>query len=1114
LGFSDTFIETATWGTPPQNSRNNGIKTSLRVDRGGGASLVKVDLNSVPTNSLVNSAKIKFYNYTPATLNRRIKLYPMLKAWDEGNQNGDIINASGERGATAEYAFSYFTGEGTNDTWGQSGLKLSTDYASSEFSYLDVLGVGWYEADITNQVQTWVRNPSSNFGFFMKDYTSYQAGNPDQREFYSSQYADANLRPVLEVTYNPDTPLVSAENIENFEWVNGAPVQLNGSGSSNGSGEIFSWSILSKAYGSNVTESAISPNNSTGAVTPNFVPDVAGEYTLRLTVTNSLGYSAFSDSNIRVLSIPASHPRIFLTPDKLQFLRDKRTANTADWARFLNYANGSGLNNVIDQALAYQVTGDVAYGTRGVTNLMNYIATNTSVSTAGSGGSNASTVGLGFDWLFPLLTNQQKIDIVAYLKIQVEGQWNINLISWHNFSAGTTYRVGIAGLATYGNNADAKSWIDYARYDRFGDLMLKGFEINGAGGGWPEGSGYEFSALSLFKYAEAVYTATGERLFDSHSWFKDYLSYSLFSQLPQKKIKYGFEYMESPQMGDMERNRETFYTYRRLLAQTAIGMYQGTDEAEKLQWYLNRNPISPGSAFAYDEFLRFNPNQAETEPTTLSHFAPGLGRVFLRSSNTDPNSTHIGFYAGDHYTYHQDMVQGSFTIYKQGDLAVKSGIYDGYGDTGANSHLLAYNSRTISSNSMLVCKPDEFFDNYRAGTHGVNDCGQTSDGWSEGVSPSLEKWQSDSSYDSSDIDFFKDTEDYSYIKSDITNAYNPNKLSKFTRELVYLRPEENEEFVVTFDKVISTDANYEKRWLLHFLNEPIIDGNSTNISLGEDEYAGSLVSADAESGRLFEKALLPKNKKIKKIGGQIKKTVTGFSENSVTDSAANLIPNSLVGNTLSFTNSYGLFNRQYPIISNTATTVVVDTAGFSNFVSLGIANGDVFSVGKDYWVNGKNYPATRTDFEEDYGAYRIEIIPTVPALEDNFLNVMQPTSTSTSNMSEATLIEGESVQGAFINATTPRVVIFSKNSDKLSDASYSISYNISVTGKHLILNLESGNYDVYKNGAKIYENIPAGTDGSLFFTSLGGSSFQVIKDGQVINVDVIAPSAPTGLGVV
>ncbi len=93
-------------------------------------------------------------------------------------------------------------------------------------------------------------------------------------------------------------------------------------------------------------------------------------------------------------------------------------------------------------------------------------------------------------------------------------------------------------------------------------------------------------------------------------------------------------------------------------------------------------------------------------PTKLSHIAEGMGYVYIRSDWTK-DATWFAFWAGPHVDLHQHLDQGAFNIYKRRDLAIKSGSYDA--GSATTDHSVAYYTRTISANGILIIDPEEQF---------------------------------------------------------------------------------------------------------------------------------------------------------------------------------------------------------------------------------------------------------------------------------------------------------------------------------------------------------------------------------------------------------------------
>jgi hypothetical protein len=87
---------------------------------------------------------------------------------------------------------------------------------------------------------------------------------------------------------------------------------------------------------------------------------------------------------------------------------------------------------------------------------------------------------------------------------------------------------------------------------------------------------------------------------------------------------------------------------------------------------------------------------------------------------------------------------------------------------------------------------------------------------------------------------FESNATYDYMLGDATNAYDPSKLSKFTRQVVYLKPD----IFVIFDRVLTTNAGIENKWVVDPAATPQDQGNG-------------LITVDNGSGALWIKRLLP-----------------------------------------------------------------------------------------------------------------------------------------------------------------------------------------------------------------------------------------------------------------
>ena len=220
---------------------------------------------------------------------------------------------------------------------------------------------------------------------------------------------------------------------------------------------------------------------------------------------------------------------------------------------------------------------------------------------------------------------------------------------------------------------------------------------------------------------------------------------------------------------------------------------------------------------------------------------------------------------------HPHMSIGQFSLYYKGNLAIDSGNYNGSAGGYGSSHDKNYYKRTIASNCVTVFDPDEKFywatGNgpgigylYGTGEEVANDGGQK---FRINVRDYDEFKEIDAMArtDGSYIGPNKQTPEFSYLKTDLTNAYS-DKISEYNRYMVFMDLD-NEDYpaaLVVFDVVESSNKAFKKVWNLHSIEEPEVSGNTTVISRTEDGFNGKLVN----------KTLLPEtgNFNIEKVGGE------------------------------------------------------------------------------------------------------------------------------------------------------------------------------------------------------------------------------------------------------
>src|SRR5581483_10197124 len=207
-------------------------------------------------------------------------------------------------------------------------------------------------------------------------------------------------------------------------------------------------------------------------------------------------------------------------------------------------------------------------------------------------------------------------------------------------------------------------------------------------------------------------------------------------------------------VGDANRNVHGYQLYRRWEEALLARAYAASPDTTRrrraawLNWWLALPPVERAFEPTYRviEYLFHDPSAPREKPSVLA-WNTGLGHVFLRSkwgtasrpdepptaaaNAADEGATQIYYHAGPLLTGHEHLDQGSFQIWKRGDLAVVSGIYD---DNVFSDHMRNWTRRTIAHNSLLVLQPNEQWRGAFTGSSSgdVNDGGQRSkrpSGW-------------------------------------------------------------------------------------------------------------------------------------------------------------------------------------------------------------------------------------------------------------------------------------------------------------------------------------------------------------------------------------------------
>jgi hypothetical protein len=169
--------------------------------------------------------------------------------------------------------------------------------------------------------------------------------------------------------------------------------------------------------------------------------------------------------------------------------------------------------------------------------------------------------------------------------------------------------------------------------------------------------------------------------------------------------------------------------------------------------------------------------------------------------------------------------------------------------------------RTVSTNSICVFDSTEQYTNW--GLAVSNDGGQNE-------SPTLQNYNSIFSPQAQKGSWvlWGNGYNYCYTITDAEKSYNPTKLDRFRRRVLFAKPDH----VLVLDHLHllnTTTKQRDARWTLHFQNKPALSGSLVNALVPNhiEAYNGKDITQVNGSGNVAVRTLLPLNTTTRRIGG-------------------------------------------------------------------------------------------------------------------------------------------------------------------------------------------------------------------------------------------------------
>jgi hypothetical protein len=492
---------------------------------------------------------------------------------------------------------------------------------------------------------------------------------------------------------------------------------------------------------------------------------------------------------------------------------------------------------------------------------------------------------IAFDWVYHALTPEQRAAALANIvttadssrKFLLSGGPDIN----HNYTYMALNAVAVSGLVLSGEPepyaTTAREYLALAKRFLEGPGMVLD-TWNARQGAWAEGSHYTFheTLRTLILTLHAYRSATNADYFPQiHQNYGDFVTKAGLFLIACTRPDMTLE-----RTGDISASRAAAALTVPLTVEMLAAGAGSPAAAAQLRSFSRALQTAYGPQALWPEFnwgmrIFFDPRASLAPPySTLPLFqrlGPGTYDQFTLRSGWTADSSMVTILAGDQYTDHQHLDKGHFLLYHHAGLAVDSGTYSGMYQPGR--HANEYAPRTLAHNALLIYDPAQTLPpGY------TNDGGQSilrnkqhhSD-W-----PTYLAHQHSEGLDTADVQASDlASTRYAYVRVNLTNAY-PGRAGHYDRQFVYLPAAD---LLLVYDRVTSTNATFSKRWLLHFQDQPSVDGRAAKTGVedfpnatlttvrhrGDWQPGGPPVHYD---GSLSVQSLLPAQRTITTIGGE------------------------------------------------------------------------------------------------------------------------------------------------------------------------------------------------------------------------------------------------------
>jgi hypothetical protein len=591
----------------------------------------------------------------------------------------------------------------------------------------------------------------------------------------------------------------------------------------------------------------------------------------------------------------AAHPRLILDSTTLTTLRARVAANTTQWQSLKatcdsfiggtvqyptgtlypdlpnlgqGYEGNTYLPALLNEAMCYQMlktsnpSAAAPYGAKAVDILLKMSTPFTSSNNLGEDPCTDDGYvmrnygvgfGLGYDWLYELLTTAQRAQIYTTANAWITSFELPGGCSYFeyvhpqsNYYAGYFHAKAVIALATYDENPSGPAlWTDWIT-NQFALKVQPYYAAHLAGGGWPEGfANYGPTAiLNMSLPVREVKTATGQDLVHAsapYSYPLDSANYAMHFTWPS------LAYFDDRDTNHSNTTAQPPGTTPMSMFQEVLGeiTYWNSNQVS----VVNQYRFAVGGATAnYDQgdpwmvFLEVTPSAPVTPINTLplSYLATGMGAVAARSDWTT-GASWMSFRAAP---YTNNPAQGE-QYFDEGSLALVRGntpllvnatgwaVHNPQGTAGENDvYSDNYGTFSPSNGALGNRRPyNIFYVRHMNGATLVEPFGQGA-------------YTKETNGVRTQVSAYEDTTSHVFVQARfLSDMYRPFAAglaaTGWAREIVYLRPNR---FVV-YDRTAVGNAAYDQFMAWHFPATPIQSAAAAGTSRFDVTYNGQYAGA-------------------------------------------------------------------------------------------------------------------------------------------------------------------------------------------------------------------------------------------------------------------------------